>query len=156
MKKTTMRTTKGGITEEQIAEIFFLHCNYFKKSPWKKEYLNSYFNGTKKGALWVVAEEDGRCIGFIIGKPRRDEKKVFNIDSLLVSPEYQNKKVGSELMKRLLKAIKRSNNFQKVTVHFRKSNKIEGFYKKFGFLNPKKVESYPDGEDRIEMETHVV
>ena len=53
----------------------------------------------------------------------------------MVMPKYQNKKIGTEIMNRLLRKIEKYKKINPdIRVYLGASKGKEGFYKKFGFI----------------------
>ncbi len=88
-----------------------------------------------KNTLYSICVYDvDKLIGYarIIG-----DKTIFlYIHDVMVIPEYQGKKIGTEIMKKLLNQI---NEYKKVNPEIRTylgaSKGKEGFYEKFGFIS---------------------
>lgn len=62
---------------------------------------------------FLVAEEDGKVIGCISLDVY--SKKICEVRSLYVKPEYRNKGIGTELIKRILKKVKMGQEVFTVT-----------------------------------------
>jgi len=85
------------------------------------------------------AYDNNKLIGY--GRIIGDKTLFLYIQDIMVMPEYQSKKIGTEIMKGLLKKIK---EYKKVSpdirVYLGASKGKEGFYKKFGFITRKEAD----------------
>ena len=95
---------------------------HYDESISKKALDNTYYS--------VSVYEDDSIIGFgrLIGD-------IMYIHDVMVKPEYQNKKIGTLIMNKLLdkvKEIKKEN--PDLRVYLGASKNKEGFYEKFGFV----------------------
>ena len=91
----------------------------------KKALDNTYYS--------VSVYDDGKIIGY--GRLIGDTICFMYIHDVMVLPEYQNKKIGTMIMNKLLdkiKEIKKENN--ELLVYLGASKGREGFYEKFGFV----------------------
>ena len=81
----------------------------------------------------VSVYDDDKIIGY--GRIIGDEICFLYIHDVMVIPKYQNKKVGSQIMNKLLEKvnlIKRENPY--VRVYLGASKGKEKFYERFGFI----------------------
>ncbi len=79
----------------------------------------------------LVAEQDGRIIGFIIAYKYRDRAY---IDSLAVDQEYRGKGIGGKLLEEMEKILV-SEGVEKITLSVKKDNySALGFYLKKGYV----------------------
>lgn len=93
-----------------------------------------------KNTLYSLCVYDNeKIIGYarIIG-----DKSIFlYIQDVMVIPKYQNKKIGTQIMKKILEKI---NNYKKLNPNIRTylgaSKGKEKFYEKFGFKTRQKAE----------------
>lgn len=137
---------------EIIDQVWMLQNRNLPLSKWGRDYFNSYFNKSdSRRPIIVLAYEDDEIVGFILSKEKGD---IFQLDSLLVRAEYRKRGVATKLIKRILKEATRKNA-RKVILHFRDSNNLAEFYKKFGFGNKKKAGNYKNGEIKYEMEINL-
>ncbi len=91
----------------------------------KKALDNTYYS--------VSVYDDGKIIGY--GRLIGDTICFMYIHDIMVLPEYQNKKIGTMIMNKLLdkiKEIKKENS--ELLVYLGASKGREGFYEKFGFV----------------------
>ena len=92
-----------------------------------------------KNTLYSLCVYDGdKLIGY--GRIIGDKTIFLYIQDIMVLPEYQGKKIGTEIMKKLLKEIE---EFKKINpdlrVYLGASKGKEDFYKKFGFISREDV-----------------
>lgn len=97
-------------------------------------YFTDLLNNPK--ACCLVAEEDGRKVGYIAAGPKSisyRRSKYIEIENIGVIPEYRSKGIGALLMEKCLKWAK-SKGFQKayVNAYFHDVKAIE-FYKRNSF-----------------------
>lgn len=91
----------------------------------KKALSNTYYS--------VSIYDDDKIIGY--GRLIGDGICFMYIHDVMVKPEYQNKKIGTKIMNKLIakiEDIKKENS--DVRVYLGASKGKEGFYKKFGFI----------------------
>lgn len=91
----------------------------------KKALNNTYYS--------VSIYDDNKIIGY--GRLIGDSICFMYIHDVMVKPEYQNKKIGTIIMNKLIEkidGIKKENPY--VRVYLGASKGKEGFYKKFGFI----------------------
>lgn len=119
---------------------------YINKIPTVEEY--NYLNekvGWGKRNEDIVKEALGNTLSAIcayndnelIGSARIiGDKTIFlYIQDVMVIPEYQNKKVGTNIMNRILEIIKEYREINpNIRVYLGASKGKENFYKKFGFI----------------------
>ena len=86
----------------------------------------------------ISVYENEEIIGY--GRIIGDKTIFLYIQDIMVLPEYQGKKIGTEIMKILLKEIE---EFKKINpdlrVYLGASKGKEDFYKKFGFISREDV-----------------
>lgn len=91
----------------------------------KKVLNNTYYS--------VSIYDDNKIIGY--GRLIGDSICFMYIHDVMVKPEYQNKKIGTIIMNKLIDKIddiKKENPY--VMVYLGASKGKEGFYEKFGFV----------------------
>ena len=115
--------------------------------PWSQEMLQTEISYT--AACGVIAEENGRMIGFAYGKVYFDEGELYKIGIL---PAFRGKGAGKALYKAWEDTIK-SRGARKVFLEVRVSNQSAlGLYNSRGFEKTRiRKRYYPDGEDALEM-----
>lgn len=97
----------------------------YDKEISKKALNNTYYS--------VSIYDENKIIGY--GRLIGDGICFMHIHDVMVIPEYQNKKIGTSIMNKLLekiKEIKKEN--PDLRVYLGASKGKEGFYKKFGFI----------------------
>lgn len=86
----------------------------------------------------ICAYENDKIIGY--GRIIGDKTIFLYIQDIMVIPEYQNKEVGTNIMKNILEKI---NELKKINPNIRAylgaSKEKEDFYKKFGFITRKEA-----------------
>ena len=81
----------------------------------------------------VCAYEDDKIIGY--GRIIGDKTIFLYIQDIMVIPEYQNKEVGTNIMKNILEKIDELKKINpNIRVYLGASEGKEEFYKKFGFI----------------------
>lgn len=97
---------------------------------------------------FLVAEVDGRVVGYIIGTVRFPN--VGHVLAIGVEPEYRGKGIGTALMKSIFEYFKK-RGVGKVRLEARESNKVaRQFYRSLGFVEVTKVPYYySDGETAV-------
>ena len=112
--------------------------------PWSEQSFRDEMNN--KLAVYFVAKQDGRCIGYAGFWNVSGEGGITNV---AVLPEYRRAGVGSRLIKEMIDAAK-SLNLDILTLEVRKSNiSAQGLYKKYGFdiIGERKRYYSDNGED---------
>ena len=120
---------------------------YIEHVPSAKEFnylTDSVSCGTRKNLIIEEAlkntlyslcvYDDDKLIGY--GRIIGDKTIFLYIQDVMVIPEYQNKHIGTGIMKNLLKKI---NEYKKINPNIRTylgaSKGKESFYEKFGFIS---------------------
>ena len=85
--------------------------------------------GIKKSFAVVSVYEQSTLVGF--GRIISDGVIYAAIYDVMVKPEFKNKGIGSEIIKKL---IAKCNSLNIRNIHLFAANKTEDFYKKFGFV----------------------
>lgn len=95
-------------------------------------------NALNNSLYCVTVYSSNELIGF--GRIIGDKTIFLYIQDVMVTPEYQNKKIGTQIMKKLLEKI---NEFKgenpNIRTYLGASNGKEDFYKKFGFKTRKEA-----------------
>lgn len=131
------------MTEADVCEIAQLEKRCFDV-PWSEKSFRDEMNN--KLAVYLVAKQDGRCIGYAGFWNVSGEGGITNV---AVLPEYRRTGVGSRLIKKMIDAA-RSLNLEMLTLEVRKSNiSAQGLYKKYGFdiIGERKRYYSDNGED---------
>lgn len=84
-----------------------------------------------------VAEEDGKIVGFITGEVLK-KKAWYNVqlgtvNNIFVLEEYRDKGIGKELMKTMMKTLKKDGITNIELYTYANNSKAIKFYEKLGF-----------------------
>ena len=114
------------------------------ETPWNKKLINASCKISK------IAIVNNQVVGYICVDFVFDEAEIHMI---AVKKDFQNKKVGSSLLKEVIGTLK-EKNIKKLFLEVNESNKIAiYFYKKFGFKEIfRRKKYYKNKEDAIIME----
>lgn len=124
---------KFGITKELID----------KRLAYDPEDIKKRQEELVEGPGYCVAEIDNVIVGLV--RTKKHEDGSGELKSIYLHPDYIGMGIGAELMKTALDWLK---DCSKVLVKCASYNeRAISFYKKFGFENPKEVESYPLNEN---------
>lgn len=97
----------------------------YDKEISKKALNNTYYS--------VSIYDDNKIIGY--GRLIGDGICFMYIHDVMVMPEYQNKKIGTSIMNKLIEKIETiEKENPDVRVYLGASKGKEGFYRKFGFI----------------------
>lgn len=97
----------------------------YDKKISKKALNNTYYS--------VSIYDDNKIIGY--GRLIGDGICFMYIHDVMVMPEYQNKKIGTSIMNKLIEKIETiEKENPDVRVYLGASKGKEGFYKRFGFI----------------------
>lgn len=115
-------------------------------------YLYMQFYETNPDGF-LVAEINGIVVGYVAGFLASAE--VGRIFSLAVHPAYQNRSVGSYLLKEIINIFRREKVLE-VILEVRSSNtKAKKFYEKHGFYQTGIIEKYYNKEDACLMRLEI-
>ncbi len=110
-----------------IAEVARLEQLCFS-CPWSEASLTSEL--TNPLALWLVAEEDGRVVGYVGSQTVMDEADMMN---LAVEPSLRRKGIARQLVEALLERL-RQQGAVSLTLEVRASNEAAiALYESMGF-----------------------
>ncbi|MCE8422367.1 MAG: ribosomal protein S18-alanine N-acetyltransferase [Candidatus Methanoperedens sp.] len=103
---------------------------------------------------FIVAKINGIVIGFIVGF--LESEKRGRIFSLAVHPDYQNRRIGSFLLKELINVFKTAGAVE-IILEVRVSNiRAKKFYERHGFIQAGIIEKYyNDGENAYLMKLNI-
>ena len=113
-------------TEEMICSKEELQKLYLSVNWSSGKYPDRLFESIKNSTYKIFAYDDDKLVGLVSGLS--DNCINLFISYLLVTPNYQNRKIGSELLKRII-TKKDFNRIQLIT-----DNKDKDFYLKNGFI----------------------
>jgi ribosomal-protein-alanine N-acetyltransferase len=96
------------MTAADISEVFALECNVYEIDPWSLEQVASEVAGIPRTRYYVVAEKDGKIIGYAgLFSPAIGVEA--DIQTVTVATEFQGRGIGRDLMMDLLdEATRRS------------------------------------------------
>ncbi|MCD6503535.1 MAG: ribosomal-protein-alanine N-acetyltransferase [Thermoplasmata archaeon] len=96
--------------------------------------------------LMLIAEEDGKLVGFVIGSLSTEESGRILV--LFVKKDYRGRGVGKALMKEILRRFLVKYCVKEVTLEVHEKNETAiKLYEKLGFRKVRKLYKYYDGED---------
>ena len=102
-----------------------------KESIVKEALVNSLYS--------ICVYDDENLIGY--GRIIGDKTIFLYVQDIMVNPEYQNQKIGSCIMKKIIEKVneyKKENN--EIRTYLGASKGKEDFYKKFGFITRKEAD----------------
>ena len=102
----------------------------------------------------IVAEEDGRIVGFVIGYLAA--RRVGHVVTLDVHPERRRQGIGKALIEKLLERFSRTGSrAARLEVSTENSTAIR-FYESLGFFRRRRIpDYYGPGRDALEMIRHL-
>ena len=110
----------------------------YEKVGWGKRNELSIKEALDNTVYSISAYDYGKIVGF--GRIIGDKAIFLYIQDVMVDPEYQGKKIGTEIMYRLLDKIEEYKKDNKgLRVYLGASLDKESFYKKFGFKTRKEA-----------------
>ncbi len=132
--------------EEDLEKILVIERTSFDY-PYSREIFEDYVNSD----YFIVAEQDSKIIGYVLGEEREEEGVIV---SIAVSPAHRLRGVGTSLMKK----IQRKMDVNRFFLIVRESNReAKIFYDKLGFSKITKIEDYyQKDEDGILMQKEVM
>ncbi len=114
--------------EAHIAQIAALEKQCFS-DPWSEVSVRSELSNPLSD--WLVAEEDGKLIGYVGSQSVAPEADVMN---LAVAPEWRKKGIGRALMKALIEQL-HSRGITALFLEVRISNlPAQNLYRGLGFV----------------------
>ena len=131
------------MTLEDVGEIAELEKKCFA-IPWSEKSFTDEMNN--KLAVYLVAKDNGKCIGYAGFWNISGEGGITNV---AVLPQYRKQGIGSMLIKTMIKTA-RELNIYLLTLEVRKSNiAAQGLYNKYGFdiIGERKRYYSDNGED---------
>jgi ribosomal-protein-alanine N-acetyltransferase len=142
-------------TEDDQARVLEIEGASFL-DPWPPSFFN-YIKGKAPG-LFIVAEDGGKIVGYVIGELREimfsgvsHRSKVGHILNIAVDEGWRKRGVGTLLMEEIEGRFGRMDA-SKVTLEVRESNATaRSFYQRRGFAEIGRVKAYYPDEDAIIM-----
>lgn len=131
------------MTLKDVGEIAELEKRCFAV-PWSEKSFTDEMNN--KLAVYLVAKDNGKCIGYAGFWNVSGEGDITNV---AVLPEYRQQGIGSMLIKNMIKTAKELD-IELLTLEVRKSNiAAQGLYNKYGFdiIGERKRYYSDNGED---------
>jgi len=131
------------MTLEDVKEIAELEKKCFA-IPWSEKSFTDEMNN--KLAVYLVAKDNGKCIGYAGFWNVSGEGDITNV---AVLPQYRKQGIGSMLIKTMIKTAKELDIYL-LTLEVRKSNiAAQGLYNKYGFdiIGERKRYYSDNGED---------
>lgn len=131
------------MTLKDVGEIAELEKRCFAV-PWSEKSFTDEMNN--KLAVYLVAKDNGKCIGYAGFWNVSGEGDITNV---AVLPEYRQQGIGSMLIKNMIK-IAKELDIELLTLEVRKSNiAAQGLYNKYGFdiIGERKRYYSDNGED---------
>lgn len=133
--------------DRDVPEIYKIEALSFK-DPYPIPLLYTYLY--YKNSCFLVAELNGRIVGYVIALCRR--RIIGHVISIAVHPDYRRKSIATVLM-RAVETIFKKRKVRVVRLEVRVSNKPAiNMYSKLGYeIGYRKKGYYRDGEDAYVM-----
>ena len=134
---------------DQMMEIE--KASFPNREAWSRDYFESLYKIYPEG--FIVAENNGKIIGYIIGQPKED---LAEIVSLAVGPDFRQKGIGTKLTNFLIEHFK-EKGLKEISLCVRTKNKKGiSFYQNLNFKILKKIKNYyRNGNDAYLMKKEV-
>jgi len=114
--------------EKDLSEVYNIELSSFDQ-PYPPQLLYLYYH--LSGDLFLVAENAGRVVGYVIGIMGKD--KAAHVISLAVHPDFRRRGIGKELLQKLLEALL-ERGATHVRLEVENSNEAAlALYQKLGF-----------------------
>lgn len=105
---------------------------------WGKRKEESIKLALDKTIYSISAYDYGEIVGY--GRIVGDETMFLYIQDIMVSPEYQNQKIGTHIMDKLIKKVEEyKENYPDIRVYVGPDYGKEDFYRKYGFKTRKEA-----------------
>ena len=116
------------MTEEHVAQVAQLERICFGSAAWSENSVKSELNNDL--ALWLVAEAEGKVLGYVGSQTVMDETDMMNV---AVDPDFRGQGVAVGLIDSLIRELK-SIGSKSLTLEVRASNEpAKKLYEKLGF-----------------------
>jgi len=131
--------------KDDLNDISLLEASLFSDPYTSKDLIDMYLNNPFLKIL--VYKNNGEIIGYLLFAITFTNATIYKIG---VKKDYQNRGIGTKLIKRSEEILK-ENNVEFYTLEVRKSNvNAISFYEKLGFIYiTSKKEYYSNGEDAL-------
>lgn len=114
--------------EQHVAQVAALERLCFGTEAWSEKSVASELEN--KLALWIVAEDDGKVLGYVGSQTVLDETDMMNV---AVHPDHRNQGIATGLIVGLIGALKRRGSHC-LTLEVRASNEpAKRLYESLGF-----------------------
>lgn len=146
--RTIKRLMIREVREEDLKDIYEIETLSFKSEAYEPFLLHLYYNLARE--TFLVAETDGRVIGYAIGLLTKWGGG--HVISIAVHPSFRRMGVAEKLLNELLKRM-REKGARAVRLEVKVSNEpAMNLYKKLGFRTVGVINNYyPNGEDAYIM-----
>jgi ribosomal-protein-alanine N-acetyltransferase len=115
--------------DDDLSSIEELEHKAFEVGPYSRRMLKRIFS--KKGSFNVVAEEDGKIVGYAVAMPL--DLFSADIESIAVDPDFHGRGIGTVIIREIEdEMVKRGYLHSILEVRDRNVEAI-GFYKKNGY-----------------------
>ncbi len=105
---------------------------------WGKRREEEIKNAQEKTLFSISAYDSGEIVGY--GRVVGDETMFLYIQDVMVDPDYQNQKIGTNIMEKLMeKAEEYKRIYPEVRIYVGPDYGKENFYRKFGFITRKEA-----------------
>ena len=129
-------------TEQDINSVIPLYIHYFNEfedSNWTKEtvYKRLHQMVSREDSFGLILMDDQITVGFAMGYFEQfNDGKTYNLIEIVIAKNYQNKGLGTALMKELEKQVKDMGAFE-ITLHAVNDEEHDRFYGRLGYGNCK-------------------
>ena len=125
------------MNEEDINSVIPLYIEYYNKEDgeWTEKTVSQRIHQvlTREDSLCLICEEENGIVGFAMGYFEQfDDGFIYVLVEIVIASEFQNKGIGTELMKKLENTVKEKGalNIQLEAVN---DEFHEHFYGKLGY-----------------------
>ena len=116
------------MTEHHVAQVAELEQVCFGSAAWSEKSIASELDNPL--SIWLVAEEEGKVLGYVGSQTVIDETDMMNI---AVHPDYRRKGIAGSLVEALIARLKACGSRQ-LTLEVRVSNEsARRLYDELGF-----------------------
>jgi len=139
MQEVTIRKA----VEKDLEALYEIERLSFK-DPYPPGFMRALYDLNSQ--IFLVAENDGRPVGYVIAAQDRGSGHIF---SIAVHPSERGKRIGTRLMTEALKILK-NHSVTTVRLEVRKSNNTaQRFYNALGFKYSHTIDGYYNDEDGL-------